>query len=272
MILMPQIFFGRIIFLYSNIFFFRFMNNRQSLAYRYFSPPRSSPERTWRLRSTELHLHTHRARVPWNMLYFDVRVHNIHKSHGLNERPLIQNMLLVNSKLPETFEIFTQMSDSVFLPISQWGTIGKSWNTHKPRSCSSKSEKRIRLAKSRFPLGRRPSGSGARTSRRGLPNVPGAGVQRPASSTSSGARNLLSFLCHSSVIWLWCWNGWDYQPHFFTKYLISMPFPTLAKKYSRSAPPPRTFHTWPTKNHRRLQPEEGPSWTAQDTNFTLSAI
>ena len=83
------------------------------------------------------------SRVPWNMLYSDVRVHNFHKSHGLNERCLIQNMMLVNSKLPETFEIFTQMSDSVFLPISQWGTIG---NTHK--SCSSKCEKIIRRAKS----------------------------------------------------------------------------------------------------------------------------
>ena len=53
-----------------------------------------------------------RSPLPWKRLYLEVWVQQFHKSHVLNELQLIQNMILVNSKLPKTFEIFTQTSDS----------------------------------------------------------------------------------------------------------------------------------------------------------------
>ena len=65
--------------------------------------------------------------LPWKRLYLNFWVHYFHKSHILNELQLIQNMMLVNSKLPKTFEIFTQMSDSVFFPMVPPLHIG--WNT-----------------------------------------------------------------------------------------------------------------------------------------------
>ena len=65
--------------------------------------------------------------LPWKRLYLKVWVHYFHKSHILNELQLIQNMMLVNSKLPKTFEIITQMSDSVFFPMVPPLHIG--WKT-----------------------------------------------------------------------------------------------------------------------------------------------
>ena len=65
--------------------------------------------------------------LPWKRLYLEVWVHYFHKSHVLNELQLIQNMMLVNSKLPKTFEIFTQMSDSVFFPMVP--PLHIAWNT-----------------------------------------------------------------------------------------------------------------------------------------------
>ena len=68
--------------------------------------------------------------LPWKRLYLEVWVQQFHKSHVLNELQLIQNMMLVNSKLPKTFEIFTQMSDFVFFPMVPplhicWNTDGR---------------------------------------------------------------------------------------------------------------------------------------------------
>ena len=68
--------------------------------------------------------------LPWKRLYLDFWVHYFHKSHIPNERPLIQNMMFVNSKWPKTFEIFTQMSDFVFFPMVPplhicWNTDGR---------------------------------------------------------------------------------------------------------------------------------------------------
>ena len=68
-----------------------------------------------------------RSPLPWKRLYLKVWVHYFHKSHILNELQLIQNMMLVNSKLPKTFEIITQMSDSVFFPMVPPLHIG--WKT-----------------------------------------------------------------------------------------------------------------------------------------------
>ena len=67
---------------------------------------------------------------PWKRLYLNIWVHYFHQSHFLNELPLIQNMMLVNSKLPKTFEIFTQTSDFVFFPMVPplhicWNTDGR---------------------------------------------------------------------------------------------------------------------------------------------------
>ena len=55
--------------------------------------------------------------LPWKRLYLNFWVHYFHKSHILNELQLIQNMMLVNSKLPKTFEIFAQTSDSTYRVI-----------------------------------------------------------------------------------------------------------------------------------------------------------
>ena len=57
------------------------------------------------------------APLPWKRLYLDFWVHYFHKSHFLNELPLNQNMMLVNSKLPKTYEIFTETSDFVFFSM-----------------------------------------------------------------------------------------------------------------------------------------------------------
>ena len=65
--------------------------------------------------------------LPWKRLYLDLRVHYFHKSHVLNELQLIQNMMLVDSKLPKTFEIFTQTSDFVFFPMVP--PLHICWNT-----------------------------------------------------------------------------------------------------------------------------------------------
>ena len=46
------------------------------------------------------------------ILYLKVWVPYFHKSHILNKLQLIQNMMLVNSKLPKTFKILTQTLDS----------------------------------------------------------------------------------------------------------------------------------------------------------------
>ena len=67
------------------------------------------------------------APLPWKRLYLEVWVQQFHKSHVLNELQLIQNMMLVNSKLPKTFEIFTQMSDFVFFPMVP--PLHICWNT-----------------------------------------------------------------------------------------------------------------------------------------------
>ena len=53
------------------------------------------------------------APLPWKRLYLDFWVHYFHKSHFLNELPLNQKVMLVNSKLPKTETLH----------------IGDGWNT-----------------------------------------------------------------------------------------------------------------------------------------------
>ena len=81
----------------------------------------------YRLHRAQTRHQLHKSPLPWKRLYLKVWVHYFHKSHILNELQLIQNMMLVNSKLPKTFEIITQMSDSVFFPMVPPLHIG--WKT-----------------------------------------------------------------------------------------------------------------------------------------------